>query len=74
MKTETLKVQVTLNKSMIERVDEYANRIGMSRSSLCALAIGQYMDNVARTNDMLSMFKNEVSSDIKTMMLNGSVQ
>lgn len=36
-----MKVQVIMSEEMVKRVDEYANAMGVSRSALCAIFIGQ---------------------------------
>lgn len=38
-----MKVQVMLNDDMVSKLDSYAKQIGVSRSSLCAVIIGQYV-------------------------------
>lgn len=38
-----MKVQVMLNDDMVSKLDNYAKQIGVSRSSLCAVIIGQYI-------------------------------
>lgn len=36
-----MRVQVNLSDDMVKRLDMYAELMGVSRSALCALAIGQ---------------------------------
>lgn len=36
-----MKVQVQVNDELVKKIDFYAKTLGMSRSSLCALFIGQ---------------------------------
>lgn len=36
-----MRVQVSLSQEMVEKVDDYAKKIGVSRSALCSLLIGQ---------------------------------
>lgn len=36
-----MKVQINLSDEMVEKVDSYARKFGVSRSSLCSLLIGQ---------------------------------
>lgn len=38
-----MKVQVTLNDELVKKIDEFAEYVGTNRSSVCALAIGQYV-------------------------------
>ena len=66
-----MKVQVTMNDNIVKRIDEYANMLGISRSSLCAVWIGQglmsydksfkLIDNVQ--GDLLAMFREEISKE-----------
>lgn len=35
-----MKVQINLNDDLVKKIDDFANQIGMSRSSLCATWIG----------------------------------
>ena len=36
-----MRVQVNLNDELVKKIDEYAKMIGITRSSLCAVYIGQ---------------------------------
>lgn len=36
-----MKVQVNLNDDLVKEIDRYAKMIGVTRSSLCAVYIGQ---------------------------------
>lgn len=36
-----MRVQVNLNDELVKRIDNYAKMIGVTRSSLCAVYIGQ---------------------------------
>lgn len=36
-----MRVQVNLNDDLVKRIDEYAAAIGLSRSAVCAMWIGQ---------------------------------
>lgn len=36
-----MRIQVNLGDDMLKKVDEYAKMMGVTRSSLCALFIGQ---------------------------------
>ena len=36
-----MRIQVIISDDMVKKVDAYAERIGVSRSSLCATLIGQ---------------------------------
>lgn len=41
MKGDNMRVQVNLSDEMVVKVDKYAQHIGVSRSALCSLLIGQ---------------------------------
>lgn len=36
-----MRVQVNLSEEMVENVDKYAKQMGVSRSALCSILIGQ---------------------------------
>lgn len=36
-----MKIQVNISDDLVKRVDEYAKTMGVSRSALCAVFIGQ---------------------------------
>ncbi len=38
-----MRVQVNLSNEMSEKINMYANKMGVSRSALCSIAIGQYV-------------------------------
>lgn len=38
-----MRIQVNLSNEMSERIEMYANKMGVSRSALCSVAIGQYV-------------------------------
>lgn len=48
-----MKVQVIMNDEMVKRVDKYAKEIGVSRSSLCAMFIGQGVMGFDKGVDMI---------------------
>ena len=53
-----MRVQVNLSEEMVSKVDKYSSKMGVSRSALCSLLIGQgimsydksfeVMDNVGK--------------------------
>lgn len=44
--TSAKKLSVTIRCDLVERMDEYANNNGMSRSGLIAIAVTQYLNAV----------------------------
>ena len=51
-----MKVQITLNDKLVEKIDKYAAAIGMTRSSICAYWIGQAVlgfDKASQTLDRM---------------------
>lgn len=49
-----IKVQVTLSEDMVQRVDDYAKSMGISRSALCATFIGQGIMSYDKSFDIIS--------------------
>lgn len=50
-----MKVQVNMEDEMVARIDEYARRMSVSRSSWCAMMIGQAL--MAMDKSMLTIEK-----------------
>lgn len=48
-----MRVQVNLSDNMVERVDNLAKNYGVSRSSLCSMAIGQFVMGVEQSISIL---------------------
>lgn len=44
-----MKVQVTLSDELVEKIDEYAKKMGVSRSALCGVWIGQAIISLETT-------------------------
>lgn len=51
-----MKVQVKVNDELVERIDYYAKKMGMSRSSLCAYFIGIGMMSLDKSNSFIDQF------------------
>lgn len=48
-----MKVQVTISDEMGARVDRKAKEFGVTRSALCAMAIGQFIESQDKGAEML---------------------
>lgn len=68
-----MKIQVFISDEMVKRVDEYANSIGVSRSALCAMLIGQGVMGLDRGVDMVENALNSGRFDdiLKSELLKG---
>lgn len=49
-----MRIQVNISDQLAKQIDEYADAIGMSRSSLCAYFIGQGIFNVNKGIELAS--------------------
>lgn len=56
-----MRVQVNLSDSMVERVDSYAKLMGVSRSALCSMLIGQGVMNFEKSMDIIGSFGDKLS-------------
>ena len=52
-----MRVQVNLSDGMVERVDSYAKLMGVSRSALCSMLIGQGVMNFEKSMEMMKQNK-----------------
>lgn len=49
---EKIRIQVIVSKEMAERIDFYANKMGLSRSALCCQFIGKSVMGYDKAFDM----------------------
>lgn len=62
---KNIRVQVSLSDSMVSKVDDMASNMGVSRSALCSMIIGQYMLNQEKAMDVLKAVGYEMVNDSK---------
>ena len=63
-----MRVQVNLSDELVERVDNYCNRIGIARSAMISVMVGQYMDQLEKADNVLTNAYNDVTSNLKGLM------
>lgn len=59
-----MRVQVNLSDEMVERVDDYAKKMGVSRSALCSMAIGQYIFSFDKSSDFIRKLGDAFNDDV----------
>lgn len=59
-----MKVQVNLNDDMVAKIDKLAKEIGVSRSSYCAMLIGQGVNAANQTYDLIKGLNDNISNVI----------
>lgn len=59
-----MRVQVNLSDEMVERVDIYSKMMGVSRSALCSMLIGQGIMNYDTSANILKDIAIKASQDI----------
>lgn len=59
-----MRVQVNLSDEMVNKVDSYARKMGVSRSSLCSMFIGQGIMNYDNSMDLLSLIGDRLSDSL----------
>lgn len=59
-----MKVQVNLNDDIVKKIDQYAKSIGVSRSAVCAIWIGQAVLGVDKATEILQNVGNDVAKTI----------
>lgn len=59
-----MKVQVNLNDDIVKKIDQYAKSIGVSRSAVCAIWIGQAVLGVDKATEILQHVGTDVAKTI----------
>ncbi len=65
-----LKVQVTVSDEMVTKIDSYAKEMGISRSALCSVFIGQGVLGFDKAYKMVNDAIDTVSADMILKMEN----
>jgi metal-responsive CopG/Arc/MetJ family transcriptional regulator len=61
-----MRLQVNVADDMVDRVDFYAKKMGVSRSALCSVAIGQYVLGMDKSMDILTAISDKVGDNMLT--------
>lgn len=59
-----MRVQVNLSDEMVNKVDMYAHKMGVSRSALCSVLVGQGIMNFDTSADILAVIGQKLSDNI----------
>lgn len=65
-----MKVQVTVSDEMVTKIDSYAKEMGISRSALCSVFIGQGVLGFDKAYKMVNDAIDTVSADMILKMEN----
>ena len=55
-----MRVQINISEEMLRKVDEYARKIGVSRSSLCSVLVCQGIMGYERSSELLKLIGDKV--------------
>lgn len=59
-----MRVQVNLSDEMVSKVDAYARKMGVSRSALCSMLVGQGIMGYDKSMDMLSFIGDKIGDSL----------
>jgi hypothetical protein len=68
-----MKVQVMINDDLVKKIDLYANMLGVSRSFLCALFIGQGIVGYSKSFDAIDSLVGKMADKIDSDELKGQL-
>lgn len=57
---DIVRVQVNISEEMVQKIDEYAQKMGVSRSALCSVFVGQGIMSYEKYNDLLKVISDKV--------------
>lgn len=60
-----MRVQVNVSDEMVKKVDLYAEQLGVSRSALCSMFIGQGVMSYDKAMDAMSGMKNIIKATLE---------
>lgn len=59
-----MRVQVNLSDEMVCKVDLYAKKMGVSRSALCSMLVGQGIMSYDKSMDLLTLIGDKVGDNL----------
>lgn len=59
-----MRVQVNLSDEMVCKVDLYAKKMGVSRSALCSMLVGQGIMTYDKSMDLLTLIGDKVGDNL----------
>lgn len=60
-----MRVQVSLSDTMVENVDKYAKLMGVSRSALCSMLVGQGIMGFEKSMEVMNRIGDNLSDSLK---------
>lgn len=58
-----MKLQVLVSDELCEKIDYWANKIGIPRSSFCAMLLGQGVMGFEKANEIIDGMKDDILSN-----------
>lgn len=59
-----MRVQVNLSDEMVVKVDSYAKKMGVSRSALCSILVGQGIMTYDKSMDIISVMGDKLGDSL----------
>ena len=59
-----MRVQVNLSDEMVGKIDKYARTMGVSRSALCSMLIGQGIMGYDKSMDVLTLIGDKLGNSL----------
>ena len=59
-----MRVQVNLSDEMVSNVDSYARKMGVSRSALCSMLVGQGIMGYDKSMDLMTVLGNKLGESL----------
>lgn len=59
-----MRVQVNLSDEMVGKVDAYARKMGVSRSALCSMLVGQGIMSYDKSMDLLTLIGDKLGDSL----------
>lgn len=59
-----MRIQVNLSDEMVAKVDAYASKMGVSRSALCSMLVGQGIMGYDKSMDLLTLLGDKLGDGL----------
>lgn len=65
-----MRIQVNLSDEMVEKVDSYASKMGVNRSALCAVIIGQGILTYDKSFEVVESVGEKIGQEVSEKVRN----
>ena len=69
-----MRLAFKVSESTAQNIDFYAQKFGISKSAFVAVAVGQYINQLQKQDDLMATIQNSMSGAVKNAIMENAAQ